>query len=306
MKKEPKLQFDEKYFEGEIREGFYVEPMMKRAWAAQLEVVCDLREYFEAYGIHFFADWGTLLGAVRHQGFIPWDDDIDLAMTRADYRRLFEISKNDFPEGYTFYCVGENEGINLPFARITNSAKIDWSEEHLYKYHGCPYSVGVDIFIIDILPEESEERELLADITEMLLGAVHVCARKEDVSGILPQIEEMLGVKFDRSKSIFSQLLLLLDEVSRLYEDENGTEVTEVCYWIDRKELVWKKEWFERYTELPFEKITLPVPYEYDKLLTNMFGDYMTPVRGGADHDYPFYAKQEKILREYLEKEAGK
>ena len=227
-------------------------------------------------------------------------------MTRADYRRLFEISKNDFPEGYTFYCVGENEGMNLPFARITNSAKIDWSEEHLYKYHGCPYSVGVDIFIIDILPEESEERELLADITEMLLGAVHVCARKEDVSGILPQIEEMLGVTFDRSKSVFSQLLLLLDEVSRLYEDENGTEVTEVCYWIDRKELVWKKEWFERYTELPFEKITLPVPYEYDKLLTNMFGDYMTPVRGGADHDYPFYAKQEKILREYLEKEAGK
>ena len=69
---------------------------------------------------------------------------------------------------------------------------------------------------------------------------------------------------------------------------------------------MWKKEWFERYTELPFEKITLPVPYEYDKLLTNMFGDYMTPVRGGADHDYPFYAKQEKILREYLEKEAGK
>lgn len=287
--------------------GFeYTQEIIRKMQMVELDMLKELDRICRENNITYVLDAGTLLGAYRHKGFIPWDDDIDLAMTRADYRRLFEISKNDFPEGYTFYCVGENEGMNLPFARITNSAKIDWSEEHLYKYHGCPYSVGVDIFIIDILPEESEERELLADITEMLLGAVHVCARKEDVSGILPQIEEMLGVTFDRSKSVFSQLLLLLDEVSRLYEDENGTEVTEVCYWIDRKELVWKKEWFERYTELPFEKITLPVPYEYDKLLTNMFGDYMTPVRGGADHDYPFYAKQEKILREYLEKEAGK
>lgn len=281
----------------------YEPEVLKKLQRTQTGILKDFHAICKKYNLSYFLLGGSGIGVVRHQGFIPWDDDIDLAMTRADYRRLFEISKNDFPEGYTFYCVGENEGINLPFARITNSGKIDWSEEHLYKYHGCPYSVGVDIFIIDILPEESEERELLADITEMLLGAVHVCARKEDVSGILPQIEEMLGVTFDRPKSVFSQLHLLLDEVSRLYEDENGTEVTEVCCWIDRKELVWKKEWFARYTELPFEKITLPVPYEYDKLLTNMYGDYMTPVRGAADHDYPFYAKQEKLLREYLEKE---
>lgn len=64
-----------------------------------------------------------------------------------------------------------------------------------------------------------------------------------------------------------------------------------------------EKNWFLETVELPFENITLPVPKEYDKILTSMFGDYMIPVRGSAEHDYPFYAKQEKLLREYLEKE---
>ena len=302
MSKEPKLQFEESYFEGETREGFYIEPMMKRAWAAQLEVVCDLREYFEKYGIQFFADWGTMLGAVRHQGFIPWDDDIDLAMTRADYHKLCEAADHDFPEGYTLYRVGEDGGMNLPFARIINSAKIDWSEEHLHKYHGCPYSIGVDIFIIDALPKE-EERELFGDIADVVLGAVQLCAKDEDVTEFIPQINEVLGVKIDHSKPAFAQILLLLDEVSQLYSDAGSTEITEVYYWINRRSLVWQKEWFLETVELPFENITLPVPKEYDKILTNMFGDYMIPVRGSAEHDYPFYAKQEKLLREYLEKE---
>lgn len=112
MEKEPKLRFDESYFEGETRDGFYIEPMMKRAWAAHLEVVCDFREFCKKYDISFLADWGTLLGAVRHHGFIPWDDDIDLAMTRENYRKLCDTVQNNDIYGNYFMKIGSDYGRN--------------------------------------------------------------------------------------------------------------------------------------------------------------------------------------------------
>ena len=78
---------------GEYREGFYVEPMMKCAWAAQIKLAELIDEMCRAEGIRYFADWGTLLGAVRHKGFIPWDDDMDLCMLRKDYNHFLKVAE---------------------------------------------------------------------------------------------------------------------------------------------------------------------------------------------------------------------
>ena len=84
-------EFPESYFKGEEKEGFYVEEMMKRAWAAQIEVLELIDRICKEYEIPYFADWGTLLGTIRHKGFIPWDDDIDIVMKRDDYNRFLRI-----------------------------------------------------------------------------------------------------------------------------------------------------------------------------------------------------------------------
>ena len=73
------------FFEDQVREGFYVPSMIKRAWAAEMEVLSEVDRVCEKYNIDYYADWGSLLATVRHGGFIPWDDDLDIVVKRKDY-----------------------------------------------------------------------------------------------------------------------------------------------------------------------------------------------------------------------------
>ena len=100
------LQFDKDFFLGETYQGFYVEPMMKCVWAAQLEVLEVIRGICEKHKIKYFAAYGTLLGAVRHKGFIPWDDDVDIMMLREDYERFMKLAPAEFSGDYHLQKIG--------------------------------------------------------------------------------------------------------------------------------------------------------------------------------------------------------
>lgn len=95
--------FPDSYFETEIREEFEVQSMMKRAWAGQIEVMEEIRKVCERHNIKWFADYGTLLGAVRHKGFIPWDDDIDIGMKRDDLQNFIKYGKMNCQRNIRFY-----------------------------------------------------------------------------------------------------------------------------------------------------------------------------------------------------------
>ena len=80
------------FFMPEVREGFYVSPVMKRFWAGQIAVLSEIDKICQKNDITWFADCGTLLGAVRHGGYIPWDDDLDIMMLRHDYERFISVN----------------------------------------------------------------------------------------------------------------------------------------------------------------------------------------------------------------------
>ena len=94
------MQIPYSYLEDEIRDGFYIHGMMKRGWAAAIEILEVVDRICKRYHIPYFADAGSLLGAIRHKGFIPWDDDLDICMKREDYNYFLQVVKCELPEQF--------------------------------------------------------------------------------------------------------------------------------------------------------------------------------------------------------------
>ena len=310
-----RISFPNDFFQDEIREGFLVERKMKCAWAAQMEVLKEIDRICKKYGIQYFADSGTLLGAVRHKGFIPWDDDIDISMLRDDYQKFASIVRKELPEGWVWLELNDSNGnFDELFGRVTNSDIYDSRAERLMQFHGCPYVVGVDIFPIDYVPLVKEEEELWYGISKYLEGlitSIKMFGKNNILESIEPElqkVEEICRVKLKRDETLEIQLRKLLNAMVQLNPGDGVEEleliIFDLCYQ-DRR-FKYKREWYEKSIEVPFENIMIPIPVGYTEVLRVLYGDnYMTPIRGTADHEYPFYKKQDMEL-ERLRNEAKK
>ena len=303
------MEFDESYFKAETvpgvyyeqKEGFFVEEKMKRAWAAQLEVLKVIERICKRHGLNYYAEFGTLIGAARHKGFIPWDDDIDISMKRHEYEQFLTYAMEELPEGYACMTVYTEDNYKEVFARIVNSKEISFSEERMEKFHGCPWVVGIDIFPMDYISRNQEEVE----VQSMLITAVSnaklaVINGDDDIEEHLALVEEYCAVKLEREKPILQQLLILIDRLSMMYHEEEADELALLHHWVfwgnDRR----KKEWYDEVIWLPFENTTISVPVGYMDVLQEMTAStWKLPLRF-HEHDYPFYKRQEKILEDYL------
>lgn len=288
--------FSESYFQEEVRDGFTISATMKRSWAAQLELLNELDYVAHRHNIQYYAFWGTLLGAVRHGGFVPWDDDVDIAMRREDYTRFLEIVADEFPQGWVQNIYTEAQCRNM-HTRLMNSTVIDLSEGHLSRYHGCPFIVGVDIFPIDALPADEQELENERTLLSLIGNLLSLIDAQGDERMVLEEglvvLEEWFDMKFDRTEEV------LLNQLHRLYDRVSAKDTnTGDMLNIVTKQLCLRKEWFQGIEYRQFECMSLPVPIGYDQILQTLYGDWRTPVRGGGLHDYPVYKNQLEALWE--------
>lgn len=290
------------YFEPEAREGFFVSGTMKRFWAAQLRVLAEIAKVCEKYQIRWFADWGTLLGAVRHNGFIPWDDDLDICMMRDDFERFSQIAMDELPEGYYVRSKYTEKGYDSILTRVLNTNAIVFTEDHLEQYFNCPYSVGVDIFPLDGVYEddvrEEERRARVLDIDNVigLISEGHM--QSAECRNLIAKIAHENQVKLRQGEELIYDLLALVDRIYRACPIEETDSIAQMSYWTLRRRYRYPKELFADTVYLPFEDFLIPVPAGYDEVLRIEYGDYMHPVRTGIYHDYPCYKTQEKIFRD--------
>lgn len=300
--------FNDEYYKEQNRDGFIVSQDMKRVWAAQLEVLQEVKRVCNILNIHFFADWGTLLGAVRHKGFIPWDDDMDIAMLRKDYMRFLSEAPALLEKYYEIKSVYNDHTDDTIKARIINGRHINFEPDFLSKFHGCPYVVGIDIFPVDNITEDKDRLDKQISGLRFLLKMVQSIPEEapysDDVLELMRKVENTFGIPIDYNNRLRHELKKIYDIVCAIYQNEKTEEVCSMIDFAEGWDYHAKREWYEDICELPFENTTIPVPAGYDGLLRIKYGkDYMTPRNVGSSHNYPFYKSQIEELRLVMEHE---
>ena len=303
------VRMPETFLLDEVRCGFVVPSAVKQAWAAELEVLAEIDRVCGKHGITYFADWGTLLGTVRHGGFVPWDDDIDIVMKRADYQRFLSEAVPDMAEGFSVQTYRNQKDFWLFMGKVVGRNRFCFEKEHLRKFHNFPYIACVDVFVLDYVHPDSEKEEKRRTLCKYLLGVADGIAEgklsSEDRERHLRNLEGQLGKRLERLADPVAMARRLYGEVEELFAEvpeKEAEELTQLFPWgLKGNGYRFPKEYYEDPIRLPFEYTTMPVPGCYDRMLRMRYGDYLRPVKDAGAHNYPFFEGQKRNLQKVLD-----
>jgi len=250
---------------------------------SDLEILKCLINIFSQYELDYYMLGGTLLGAVRHKGFIPWDDDIDIGMPRPDYERFLKIAEQELkPPLYLYSFQNKRRISGVYFAQIANES-VSFKRSYGGKVVESP--AWIDIFPLDGVPEGKFSFWRWKNKC-MLLSKMFSLSQIDklyDIHGSKKQWK----TKKDKFIRVFlilrinkllngNRLWNSLDKNLKKNEYETSTRLINFCGFWRMRELFNKSVYGEG-SMYPFEDIELRGPVNYDFVLTQMYGDYMTP-----------------------------
>lgn len=305
------MEFKDSFFMDEVRDGYYISSLMKRSWAANIELLSRIDKVCKKNGIKYFADWGTILGVVRHAGFVPWDDDLDICMMGDDYKKFSRVLKES-DTGLTLVDYHSSEDTDNMVAHVTGQETVLSNVKEIKEFHGYPYGVSIDIFRMDYLPSDEKEMKDYFNILSDLADMVGVLNEKregvstisdEEIANALLKIEKFSGIQFDKTKSIKHQIYdLMRDKLGSKYKKNDAKEVTDLPNWSQNYDFRFPKSCYENTVNLPFENTTIEVAIGYEELLYGRYGryGYMKPVRQGGSHGYPIYDELQELIKKVI------
>ena len=211
------LNLDKSFFEDEERCNFLVSSEMKRVWASEMKVLDILIDFFKELDIPYYIEYGTFLGAVRHKGFIPWDDDIDISLLRPDFNKMLE-NLDKLPPILRLNSVYTNTSFHTFKAVATNNLddKLTFDENRMKEFFDCPYVVGIDIYPLDYIPRDKEMFSLQKSLYSLGYKLLYDLISLEEKA--FPELKQITG---DNTllKDIVAADKLSLEEKNKFYEN---------------------------------------------------------------------------------------
>lgn len=248
---------------------------LRRAQMIQLDILKEFHRVCHSNNLKYWLDSGTLLGAVRHKGFIPWDDDLDVGMPREDYEKFLQIAEDELGESFVVQHWRKTKGYYFPFAKIRKVGTV-WQEMQVPKLE--ENGLYIDVFPYDKYPEGKKERFFQHYAVDLLKRAIAVKNKDKswiDANGInfkrfLRYIPVFIIAPFtnEKSKKIF-------DKIQQKYNINNNYS----CYFpagtAQYGRYVIPRQYIENLDSTEFEGEVFSCPGFSKEFLSIIYGDYM-------------------------------
>lgn len=252
---------------------------IKKEWNATiLDILKAFIKICEEHGLTYYCCAGTAIGAVRHHGIIPWDDDIDVIMPRPDYDRLLQIDKHTDFGNYELITPYDDETYPLYFSKLANKNTTLIEDRQI----PCVIGLYVDIFPLDATDDDVEKAMRLKDkYTKIInrLNAVSTHNTFGEYMALLMDVKEwgrfvIKTLAYFCRPALRRHLIRQMDRMSHLYDYETAKNVQVYTGSYGHRE-VFPKSWLGKGKEFRFEDTTVLLPENYDEYLRHFFNDYM-------------------------------
>lgn len=254
---------------------------LRQLQQVELEILLEFKRICEKYNLTYYLVAGTLLGAVRHHGFIPWDDDVDVAMPRQDFEKFLNICSKELSKEY-FLQTKENDKdyfFSITKIRKNNTYVCEPEVEHLTFHKG----IYIDIFVLEKCPNN----KILAQ----------ACFKLQYLLNDALRVQSGIPVQYSGKNLLFKAIFFITTKLKKNWLYRVQDKLVQVmnhfsgdCYYCTLAGRhgypaeVYQADWLGQNTKLLFEREYFSVPEQWDKVLKNMYGDYRELPKNREEH----------------------